>query len=115
MNQQQFIKIVPPSEGEVRFVVSAKYKAGAIKALDAIRALFGKNGQNWITGDMHLSLDKGELHPKTYKPLRQAFDGYCLIGGVRAVDGKYEAIAQIAIALAIVEQGKELVRAAPIK
>lgn len=95
---------VPPPP--LRFVVPTNMKAGALKALDDILMLFGPGGRNWITGDGHLKFEKGDLHPVTNKEIRQAFDGFCLIGAVEKVDGAYEGIARLAIAWTIAEREK---------
>ena len=93
-----------------RLVIPAGEKAGVLEALSDIRALFGKNGQNWITGAEHEHYEPSddpeypEYHPTTGEVLRKAFDGYCLIGGVYAVDGRYENAARLAISMAIAEQ-----------
>lgn len=87
-----------------RLVIPAGEKAGVLAALQDIRNLFGKNGQNWITGQEHLHIEPKDRHPETGEQLRQAFDGYCLIGGVREVDGRYENAARLAIAFAIAER-----------
>lgn len=101
-----YVKLIQPEPvpTEIKLVIPAKEKPGVLKALGDIRSLFGKNGQNWIQGQEHEHYEPGEEHPDTGKTLRTAFDGYCLIGGVYAVDGRYEQAARGAIALAIAER-----------
>lgn len=101
-----FLKVrveIPEPTKEILFTVPAAMKAGALKALSDIRVLFGPSGQYWIQGDEHETFNVGDLHPITEKPIKKAFDGYCLIGGIHAVDGRYEGIARAAISLAILE------------
>lgn len=64
-------------------------KRGALKALDAIEDLFGKGGKHWVQGNYH-TLDQG-------------FDAFCLSGAFNKVDGRHEALARVAISLAIFE------------
>lgn len=94
---------IPPPVREIRFTVPEPLKAGTLKALEDIRALFGSKGQYWITGDAHQHLEVGDDHPDTGRTLTKELNRYCLIGGVKAVDGAYEGIARAAIALAILE------------
>ena len=68
---------------------TAREKAGALEALEAIRKLFGKGGKHWIKGQYHT--------------IRGSFDAFCLAGGMNKVDGNYEAIARLALSTAIIE------------
>jgi hypothetical protein len=101
-----FLKVTPPPKvtATFRFVVPVKYKAGTLKALDSIRNLFGKDGQNWITGSEQEEYEVGDEHPRTEETITKAFTGYCLVGGVHEVDGIYEELAQAAISLAIIKR-----------
>lgn len=75
-----------------RLVIPKKDKKGVLRTLDAIRALFGKKGENWIQGD--------------FKDKRRTRDGkdihtFCLVGAARQANGKYEPQAHAALALAM--------------
>lgn len=83
------IKVVP------QLVIPAADKPGIIAALDAIRALLGNKGQNWITGEEHDVNEDG-------------VDQYCLFGAIQGVDGKYEQAAQLVITLAVLERDDDL-------
>lgn len=96
------VEVSPPVK-DIIFTVPAILKPGALKALDDIRSLFGLKGQNWITGTEVEHYEKGDEHPETGKTLTRTFDGYCLIGSIRKINGRYEGIARAAIALAILE------------
>lgn len=97
---------IPEPIKDITFTVPAALKAGALKALDDIRALFGPSGQYWTTDEEHEKYAVGDEHPDTGKILTKELNRYCLIGGVRAIDGAYEGIARAAIALAILDYTK---------
>lgn len=92
----------------MRFVVPANMKVGGCKALDDILMLFGPGGKNWIKGEEHEHYAAGETREvgRQVTVLTKAFDGFCLIGGVKKVDGAYEGIARVALALAIAQYDK---------
>jgi hypothetical protein len=97
------VKVVP---AQVRLAISADLKKGTIQALDDIKALFGPGGSNWIKTQEHIRLKKGDyignIQPwKKGQEVQKAFDGFCLMGGIRKVDGRYEHIARLALTLAI--------------
>lgn len=94
--------VVPPQPNPI-FVVPANLKVGACQTLDNILMLFGSKGQNWIKGEEYEHTNAGEYSDSRQKVLQKAFDGFCLIGGVKKVDGKYEGAARVALALAITQ------------
>lgn len=96
--------VLPPQQPT--FVVPANLKVGACQTLDNILMLFGSKGQNWIKGDEYEHTNAGEYSNSRLKVLRKAFDGFCLIGGVKKVDGQYEGAARVALALAITQYHK---------
>lgn len=71
----------------VVLTMTAEAKAGTLKALSAIRKLFGTNGENWIQGEERRT--RGNIHQ------------FCLVGAAKEADGAYERAAHVAIAVAI--------------
>lgn len=108
----KYIKIVkapksPPPPDEVILVIPKGEKTGALKAISDIRKLFGPKGENWIRGAEHRRVLR-KVHSRTGQVIQKQFDTFCLIGGIKHVDGKYENAARTAIALAIHEFTKSL-------
>jgi len=59
---------------------------GAISAIDDILALFGRGGKHWCQ--------------RAFATVNDGIQQFCLSGALSAVDGKHEAIARAAIAVA---------------
>lgn len=74
-----------------RLSIDKKDKAGILKTLDAIRALFGSQGQNWIQNSYKSTATRSGKDVHTF----------CLVGAAREANGKYEAQAHAALAVAM--------------
>jgi hypothetical protein len=70
-----------------RIKATKAQKLGALSALTEIRKLFGPKGRHWVQGDYHTT--------------KEGFDAFCLSGAFNKVDGNYEALARLAVGLAI--------------
>jgi hypothetical protein len=85
-------------------------KQGALKALADISNLFGENGEHWTQGSYKETYNPGEVNPITpEEKLTREFNRYCLVGGIREVDGTYEYLARVAIAVAIGEGAEQVI------
>lgn len=78
-------------ERGTRLSIPKKDKKGTLRTLDAIRALFGPKGQNWMQGE----------YKQTEKRDGRDIHTFCLVGAAREVDGKYENQAHAALAVAM--------------
>jgi hypothetical protein len=78
--------------GEPKLELTKAERKGGLRALQAIRDLFGPKGENWIKGDFRSERENN---------LGEVFETFCLIGAVQEVDGRYEDVARLAIALVL--------------
>lgn len=95
-----YLRIIPPTEMQVQLVIPEKEKPAVISTLGEIRKLFGPQGQYWIRGSMNETSTYNDTRGMEFE---KQMDMFCLVGGVKKVDGKSEYPARLAISLAIDE------------